>query len=88
MTTQPKRNPTRENKIRQISQAHVAPGMSTERLNAILSQHHIALKNGNSWEAIPETTLDALIADIRAIVSSSPLPLGGTGAQAGQGGEL
>ncbi len=66
MSTQPKRDPARESKIRQINQAHVGLHMSLVKWAAILDRHGVSL-TGDPWTALPETTLDAIIADIRTI---------------------
>ena len=74
---QPAPNLARDSKIRQISQAHVGLHMSLTIWQAILGRHGVPL-TGDPWSTIPETTLDAIIADIRAVSSPSvPLPLGG-----------
>lgn len=65
----------RRAKIIVISQAHLAPGMSLEHWQAILVRHGVtpASKghNGDPWRDIPDEALDAILADITAIVQEA-----------------
>ncbi|GIK36607.1 MAG: hypothetical protein BroJett011_04400 [Chloroflexota bacterium] len=82
MSAKSKRATSRDLKITRISQAHVAPGMSLAQWNEIVLQKHgiPARARADAWEKIPETTLDAIIADLSAVIS--PRPLGGQGGAA------
>jgi hypothetical protein len=59
-------------KILRVAQGHLAPGMSLDRLNSILAAHGAANSN---LDSLPETTLDAIIADISAVVKAAPMPI-------------
>lgn len=54
-------------KLQRIGQAHLAPGMTLRRWQAILDQYHI----GKTWHGVPDKTIDAIIADIAAIVHAA-----------------
>lgn len=62
----PKPNPTRERKLRYIGQAHVMRGLSLARWHEIVLQKH-RLSARDDWHNVPETTLDAIVADIQAL---------------------
>lgn len=57
-------------KITKIAQAHVAPGMSAERLQDILARHNLTFTI-TGLEQAPEQTLDLVIAEISQIVKES-----------------
>lgn len=65
--TQSKPTP-RDRKLIHIGQAHVLPGMSLALCHQlILEKHHVPIHTPQAWNGIPETTLDAIIADIQAL---------------------
>lgn len=75
-TPMPKKN-TRWLKILRLSQAHLAPGMSLHRWQTILAAHGLLLPSPgrrgeggkvDPWPTVTDATLDALVAEISAIV--------------------
>lgn len=62
----------RRAKIIVISQAHLAPGMSLDQWQAILGRHGVIPSskghNGDPWRDIPDKTLDAILAEIAAVI--------------------
>lgn len=54
-------------KLQRIGQAHLAPGMNLRCWRAILDRHNI----GKTWHGVPDKTIDAIIADIAAIVRAA-----------------
>lgn len=57
---------SRTTKINKISQAHLAPGMSLARWQEIMNRHGLAHRR--NWTGVSEETIDAIIAEISAIV--------------------
>lgn len=62
----------RRAKIIVISQAHLAPGMSLDQWQAILVRHGVVPAsrghNGDPWRDVSDETLDAILAEISAVV--------------------
>lgn len=66
MTKKP-RHWGRWRKLLHIGQAHLLPGMNLARWRAIMDDHQIPAK---SWNTVPDSTIDALIEEIGAIVKA------------------
>jgi hypothetical protein len=73
MIPKPITTASRRSKLVFISQAHVAPGMSLARWHEIVLEKHGLTANakGDVWRDLPEATLDAIIADITAVVEQA-----------------
>lgn len=65
---------TRWRKILKISQAHIAPGMSLVKWQAILSSHGIPIEMGKDapeWVDVSDTAVDGVFGEIWRVVEAA-----------------
>lgn len=63
----PKQIEPRWRKLVRIGQAHLAPGMSLQRLRDILKLYNV----GDSWADVSDATVDAIVSEIAVIVKKA-----------------